>query len=110
VKLLHENHPEIIVDGDIQANFAVNPELLNEQFPFSKLGDKRANILVFPNLSSGNISYKLLQQMGDLEVIGPVLLGMKKSVHIMQLGASVREIANMTTLAVVDAQVKQTEK
>lgn len=110
VKILHENHPEIIVDGDIQANFAVNPDLLNEQFPFSKIGNKGANTLVFPNLSSGNISYKLLQQMGELEVIGPVLLGMKKSVHIMQLGASVREIVNMTTLAVVDAQVKQENK
>ena len=110
VKILHETHPEILVDGDVQANFAVNPELLNEQFPFSKLGDKGANTLVFPNLSSGNISYKLLQQMGELEVIGPVLLGMNKSVHIMQLGASVREIVNMTTLAVVDAQVKQASK
>ena len=110
VKILHESHPEILVDGDVQANFAVNPELLNEQFPFSKLGDKGANTLVFPNLSSGNISYKLLQQMGELEVIGPVLLGMNKSVHIMQLGASVREIVNMTTLAVVDAQVKQASK
>ena len=69
--------------------------------------DKGANTLVFPNLSSGNISYKLLQEMGELEVIGPVLLGMNKSVHIMQLGASVREIVNMTSLAVVDAQVKQ---
>ena len=110
VKLLHDEYPEIIVDGDIQANFAVNPDLLNEQFPFSKLEGKRANTLVFPNLSSGNISYKLLQHMGDLEVIGPVLLGMNKSVHIMQLGASVREIVNMTTLAVVDAQVKQIKK
>ncbi len=110
VKILHDKHPEIIVDGDIQANFAVNPKMLNEQFPFSKLGDKGANTLVFPNLSSGNISYKLLQQMGELEVIGPVLLGMNKSVHIMQLGASVREIVNMTTLAVVDAQVKQAKK
>tara|TARA_Y100001934_G_C12381991_1_gene792949 strand:- start:6383 stop:7402 length:1020 start_codon:yes stop_codon:yes gene_type:complete len=110
VKTLHKNHPKMIVDGDIQANFAVNPTLLNEQFPFSKLNGKRANTLIFPNLSSGNISYKLLQQMGDLEVIGPVLLGMNKSVHIMQLGASVREIVNMTTLAVVDAQVKQTKK
>ncbi len=110
VKILHDSHPEIMVDGDVQANFAVNPELLNEQFPFSKLGDKGANTLVFPNLSSGNISYKLLQQMGELEVIGPVLLGMNKSVHIMQLGASVREIVNMTTLAVVDAQVKQANK
>jgi malate dehydrogenase (oxaloacetate-decarboxylating)(NADP+) len=107
VEILHKNHPEIIVDGDVQANFAINPKLLNEQFPFSKLGDKGANTLVFPNLSSGNISYKLLQEMGELEVIGPVLLGMNKSVHIMQLGASVREIVNMTSLAVVDAQVKQ---
>ncbi|MBL57937.1 MAG: NADP-dependent malic enzyme [Flavobacteriales bacterium] len=110
VKILHQTHPDIIVDGDVQANFAVNPQLMNEQFPFSKLGDKGANTLVFPNLSSGNISYKLLQQMGDLEVIGPLLLGMNKSVHIMQLGASVREIVNMTTLAVVDAQVKQAKQ
>ena len=110
VNILHKEYPEIIIDGDVQANFAVNPKLLNEQFPFSKLGDKGANTLIFPNLSSGNISYKLLQEMGELEVIGPVLLGMNKSVHIMQLGASVREIVNMTTIAVVDAQVKQAKK
>lgn len=110
VKILHDEHPEINVDGDIQANFAVNPTLLNEQFPFSKLCKKGANTLVFPSLSSGNIAYKLLQEMGNLEVIGPVLLGMNKSVHIMQLGASVREIVNMTTLAVVDAQVKENNK
>jgi len=110
VKILHRDYPDIIVDGDVQANFAVNPKLLNEQFPFTKLGSKGANALVFPNLSSGNISYKLLQEMSGLEVIGPVLLGMKKSVHIMQLGASVREIVNMTTIAVVDAQVKQAKK
>jgi malate dehydrogenase (oxaloacetate-decarboxylating)(NADP+) len=110
VNILHDKNPEIVVDGDVQANFAINPKMLNEQFPFSKLGDKGANTLVFPNLSSGNISYKLLQQMGELEVIGPVLLGMNKSVHIMQLGASVREIVNMTTIAVVDAQVKKEKK
>jgi len=110
VEVLHRDHPEIIVDGDVQANFAVNPALLNEQFPFTKLEKKGANTLVFPNLSSGNISYKLLQEMSGLEVIGPVLLGMKKSVHIMQLGASVREIVNMTTIAVVDAQIKQAKK
>ena len=107
VSILHKEYPEIIVDGDVQANFAVNPKLLREQFPFTKLGSKGANVLVFPNLSSGNISYKLLQEMSGLEVIGPVLLGMKKSVHIMQLGASVREIVNMTTIAVVDAQIKK---
>ncbi len=110
VEILHRDYPEIIVDGDVQANFAVNPALLNEQFPFTKLEKKGSNTLVFPNLSSGNISYKLLQEMGGLEVIGPVLLGMKKSVHIMQLGASVREIVNMTTIAVVDAQIKQANK
>lgn len=107
VAILHKDHPGIIVDGDIQGNFALNPDLLKEQFPFTKLGEKAANTLVFPNLSSGNIAYKLLQEMGDLEVIGPVLLGMNKSVHIMQLGASVREIVNMSSIAVVDAQIKQ---
>lgn len=110
VKQLHNHHPEIIVDGDVQANFAVNAKLLKEQFPFSKLSEKGANTLIFPNLSSGNIAYKLLQELGDMEVIGPVLLGMNKSVHIMQLGASVREIVNMTSLAVVDAQIKQNKK
>lgn len=107
VSLIHEQHPDLIVDGELQANFAVNSELLKEKFPFSKLGNRAANTLIFPDLSSGNISYKLVQELGEVESVGPILLGMKKSVHILQLGSSVREIVNMVTIAVVDAQVKE---
>ncbi|HXB11745.1 MAG TPA: NADP-dependent malic enzyme, partial [Bacteroidia bacterium] len=104
VAILHEKYPGMVVDGDVQANFALNNELLKEQFPFSELVNKNVNTLIFPNLVSGNISYKLMQELGGLEAIGPILLGMKKPVHILQLGCSVREIVNMVTIAVVDAQ------
>jgi malate dehydrogenase (oxaloacetate-decarboxylating)(NADP+) len=80
---------------------------MNEQFPFSPLAKERPNTLIFPNLESGNIAYKLMQEMGNAEAIGPVLLGLKKSVHVLQLGSSVREIVNMVTIAVVDAQFKK---
>ncbi|MGH2622104.1 MAG: phosphate acyltransferase, partial [Sphingobacterium sp.] len=103
VKILHEEHPEIIVDGDIQANFALSKELLESNFPFSTLIGESANTLVFPNLESGNIAYKLLQQVGNAEAVGPILLGMNKPVHVLQLDSSVREIVNMVTIAVVDA-------
>lgn len=106
VSILHEKYPGMVVDGDIQANFALNNELLQEQFPFSELVNKKVNTLIFPNLVSGNIAYKLMQEMGGLEAIGPILLGMKKPVHILQLGCSVREIVSMTTIAVVDAQAR----
>lgn len=104
VRILHEKHPELIVDGELQANFALNSEMLQEQFPFSKLAGQQVNTLIFPNLSAGNIAYKLMQEIGGAEAIGPLLLGMKKPVHVLQLGSSVREIVNMVTLAVVDAQ------
>ena len=104
VAILHEKHPEIIVDGEFQANFAINNEMRNELFPFSKLGNENVNTLIFPNLSSGNICYKLMQEMGNTEAIGPVLMGLKKSVHVLQLASSVREIVDMVTIAVVDAQ------
>jgi len=106
VSILHEKYPGMVVDGDIQANFALNNDLLKEQFPFSELMNKNVNTLIFPNLVSGNIAYKLMQEMGGLEAIGPILLGMKKPVHILQLGCSVREIVNMITIAVVDAQAR----
>lgn len=107
VKILHKNYPGLIVDGDIQANFAVNNDLLKEQFPFSNLVDKDVNTFIFPNLAAGNIAYKLLQELGGAEAIGPVLMGLKKPVHVLQLGSSVREIVNMITIAVVDAQNKR---
>lgn len=106
IRILHEKHPDILVDGEMQANFAVNSELLKANFPFSKLAGSSANVLVFPNLESGNIAYKLMQEIGNAEAVGPVLLGMNKPVHVLQLDSSVREIVNMTTIAVVDVPVE----
>ncbi len=109
VRILHNKFPQLIVEGEMQANFAFNTQMLNDNFPFSDLGKDGANTLIFPNLDAGNIAYKLLQEMGAAEAIGPVLLGMRKPVHILQLGSSVREIVNMVTIAVVDAQSRQSE-
>ncbi|MDD2984343.1 MAG: NADP-dependent malic enzyme [Crocinitomicaceae bacterium] len=106
VRILHEKYPSLAVDGELQANFALNSELMNEKFSFSTLANKEVNTLIFPNLSSGNIAYKLLQELTESETIGPVLVGLKKSIHIVQMGASVREIINMVKVAVVDAQNK----
>jgi malate dehydrogenase (oxaloacetate-decarboxylating)(NADP+) len=106
VATLHAEHPHLIVDGEIQANFALNSDLLLEKFPFSTLANKEVNTLIFPNLSAGNISYKLLQQMTDSDAVGPILIGMRKSIHVVQLGATVREIINMVKVAVIDAQNK----
>ena len=106
-EILHKNYPGMIVDGEMQANFALNNDLMKEQYAFSDLVDKKVNTLIFPNLASGNIAYKLIQEMGGAEAIGPVLIGLKKPVHILQLGSSVREIVNMVTIAVMDAQAKK---
>ncbi len=108
VRTLHEKHPDILVDGEMQANFAMNSDLLASNFPFSTLNGSPANTLVFPNLESGNIAYKLLQQIGNAEAVGPILLGMNKPVHVLQLDSSVREIVNMVTIAVVDVQSRET--
>jgi malate dehydrogenase (oxaloacetate-decarboxylating)(NADP+) len=107
VRILHEKCPNMVVDGDMQANFALNSSLLEDNFPFSTLNGAPANTLIFPNLESGNIAYKLLQEIGGAEAVGPILLGLKKPVHVLQLGSSVREIVNMVTIAVVDAQSRE---
>lgn len=109
-KILHEKHPELIVDGEIQANFALNNELLKENFPFSKLNGEKVNTLIFPTLNAGNISYKLLQSFGVGDAIGPVLLGLNRPAHVCQIGSSVREIVNMAAVAVTDAQSKKREE
>jgi malate dehydrogenase (oxaloacetate-decarboxylating)(NADP+) len=106
VAFLHENYPDLIVDGEIQADFALNPDMLKAKFPFSKLANKKVNTLVFPNLESSNITYKLLKELYKVDSIGPIMLGMDKPVHIFQLGASVEEMVNMSAVAVVDAQEK----
>ncbi len=107
VQKLHEKCPDLIVDGEMQANFALNANLLKDNYPFSTLVGEAANTLIFPNLDSGNAAYKILQEIGGAEAVGPILIGMKKPVHILQLGSSVREIVNMITIAVVDAQSKE---
>jgi malate dehydrogenase (oxaloacetate-decarboxylating)(NADP+) len=104
--IIKKNNPNLIVDGEIQADFALNKEKREQNFPFTDLKEN-ANTLIFPNLESGNIAYKLMQEFDDVEAIGPILIGMKKPVHILQLGCSVREIVNMVTIAVIDAQVKR---
>ena len=103
VAILHKEHPDLIVDGEMQANVALNEELAGELFPFSNLRGRRVNTLIFPNLAAGNIAYKLIQEMGGFEVVGPILLGLRKPFHILQMGSSVREIVNMVRIAAVDA-------
>ena len=105
--LLKERNPNLIVDGEIQADFALDTEKTAGIFPFSVLAEEQANTLIFPNLESGNLAYKLIQEVAEADSIGPVLVGMKKPVHILQLGCTVREIINMVTLSVVDAQIKK---
>ena len=104
VESLHQNHPELIVDGEIQMNFALNKELRSQKFPFTLLENRDVNTIIFPNLTSGNIAYKLMQEIGGAEVVGPILMGMKKPIHVVPTECSVREIVHMTTIAVVDAQ------
>lgn len=106
---LQKLYPNLSIDGDIQANIALRPDLIDENYSFSQLAGRGANTLIFPNLMAGNISYKLMMEMGGAEAVGPVLLGMKKPVHILQLGSSVREIVNMVAIAVMDAQFTETE-
>jgi malate dehydrogenase (oxaloacetate-decarboxylating)(NADP+) len=105
VKMLHNNYPDLIVDGEMQANYIFNRELRENKFPFSKLSGHDVNTIIFPDLTSGNILYKSLQELGTAYAIGPILMGMKKPVHILQMESSVREIVNMAAIAVVDAQV-----
>ena len=96
-----------MVDGEIQTDFALNKELLQSQFPFSKLAGKKVNTLIFPNLEAANITYKLLKELHAADTIGPIMLGLKRPVHILQLGASVEEMVNMTAVAVIDAQERE---
>ncbi|MEN8136914.1 MAG: NADP-dependent malic enzyme [Bacteroidota bacterium] len=101
---LHDKHADVLIDGEMQANFALNKDLRMERYPFSKLQDKDVNTLIFPDLTSGNITYKTMQEIGSSEAIGPIVMGLKKPIHVLQLSSSVREIVDMATIAVVDAQ------
>ena len=106
VKYLHRYFPDLCVDGGIQSDFALNKEMLSNKFEFSKLSGKNVNTLIFPNLDSANTNYKLVKELDKALSIGPIMMGMSKAAHIIQLGASVDEMVNMSALAVVDAQKK----
>ena len=107
VAYLHKNHPDLVVDGEIQADFALNPDKIAKNYPFSKLNNgKAANVLIFPNLEAANISYKLLKETEHLDTIGPVILGLTKPIHVATLGSTVDEMVNLATLAVIQAQSK----
>ncbi len=110
VEIMHRRHPEVNVDGEIQADFALNPKLMKDKFPFSKLNDKKVNGLIFPSLESANIGYKLMKEFDQIVSIGPIIMGLQKPVHILQLGASVDEIVNMACVAIVHAQEKINSK
>lgn len=105
-RIVKAKMPSLIVDGEMQASVAFNKELMKENYPFSELVDKDVNTLIFPNLAAGNIAYNLLKELETADAVGPILLGLKKPVHILQLGSSVRSILNMALVAVVDAQMK----
>lgn len=106
VKILHEKYPKMIVDGEIQPDFALNGDHLAD-YPFSKLGNNPANVLVFPNLESANLSYKIIRGMKAAQTIGPILMGLDQPVHVLQMRSSVDEIVNLATIAVLDAQMKE---
>ncbi len=103
VARIHQEYPEIMIDGEMQTNFALNKDIRMERYPFSKLGNRDVNTLIFPNLDSGNIAYKMMQEIGHAEAIGPIVMGLNKPIHVLQLSSSVREIVNMVAIAVVDA-------
>jgi malate dehydrogenase (oxaloacetate-decarboxylating)(NADP+) len=104
VRILHREYPELIVDGEMQANYAFNKRLRQEKFPFCKLADMDVNTVIFPGLNSGNIAYKMMQELGGAEVIGPLMTGLRKPIQVLQMGSSVREIVNMAAITVIDAQ------
>jgi len=107
VQILKQRNPKMIVDGEMQAHLPFNLDLMKENHPFSDLAEQGANVLIFPNLSSSNIAYNLVKEIADIEKIGPILLGLKKPVHVVQLGSTTREIVNMIAIAVVDAQMNK---
>jgi malate dehydrogenase (oxaloacetate-decarboxylating)(NADP+) len=105
-KLVKERHPSLIIDGEMQASVAFSNDILKDNYPFSELVGQDVNVLIFPNLTAGNIAYNLMKEIGGADAIGPILLGMKKPVHVLQLGSTVRSIVNMALVAIVDAQIK----
>jgi len=105
-EIVKSRNPGLVVDGEMQASLAFNKEIIRDNYPFSELADHDVNTLIFPNLAAGNIAYNLLKEVGGADAIGPILLGLNKPVHVLQLGSSVRSILNMAMVAVIDAQIK----
>ena len=105
-QIVKQRNPSLIIDGEIQAWVPFNKEILKDNYPFSSLVDQDVNVMIFPNLAAGNVAYNLLKEVGGADAIGPILLGLKKPVHVLQLGSTVRSIINMANIAVVDAQMK----
>ena len=110
VEVLHKNHPDLIVDGPIQSDFALNREMLKNRFPFSILNGRKVNTLIFPNLDAANITYKIIKELDNAVSVGPILIGLNKPIHILQLGASVDEIVNMSAISVIDANQRKIKK
>lgn len=106
VARIKATHPELVIDGEVQAGVAFDQELLKENYPFSDLVNGAPNVLIFPNLAAGNIAYHLLQEVGGAEAVGPILLGLRKPVYVLQLGSTVRQIVNIVAIAAMEAQVK----
>jgi malate dehydrogenase (oxaloacetate-decarboxylating)(NADP+) len=104
--IVKQKDPTIIIDGEMQASLAFNQEILRDNYPFSELVGQEVNTLIFPNLAAGNVAYNLMKEIGGADAVGPILLGLKKPVHVLQLGSSVRSIYNMALIAVIDAQLK----
>jgi malate dehydrogenase (oxaloacetate-decarboxylating)(NADP+) len=109
IEILHHDYPDLIVDGEMQANYAFNKQLRQEMFAFSKLADMDVNTVIFPDLNSGNIAYKMMQELGGAEVIGPIVTGLRKPIQVLQMASSVREIVNMAAITVIDAQTYRDE-
>jgi malate dehydrogenase (oxaloacetate-decarboxylating)(NADP+) len=105
-EIIKQKDPTLMVDGEMQASVVFNQDILRENYPFSELVGQEVNTLIFPNLAAGNVAYNLLKEVGGADAIGPILLGLKKPVHVLQLGSSVRSIYNMTLVTVIDAQLK----
>jgi malate dehydrogenase (oxaloacetate-decarboxylating)(NADP+) len=109
VEILHREYPDLMVDGEMQANYAFNKKIRQEKFSFSKLADLDVNTVIFPDLNSGNIAYKMMQELGGAEVIGPIVTGLRKPIQVLQMASSVREIVNMAAITVIDAQTSKNE-
>ena len=107
IEILHEQYPEILIDGEMQMNFALNNKLRDKSYPFNKLKGREVNTIVFPNLSSANTAYKMMLEMGVAESIGPIQMGLNKPIHFTDIASSTRDIVNLTTVAVLDAIVQE---